>query len=269
MSSFSHHESCPECGSKDNVGVWDDGHKYCFGCGWNENENGGSLEFLRQRLDSFNDWRAENYTEEEKEKKSSVFISPDDLTRDFPPAAKGWLTQYGITDQEISRLSIAFNKRSKRIVLPLLDKYGNLLLYQQRRVFDDDPIPVKYLTTGKVDGMVWFPKQLDQYEQQDTVVVVEDILSAIRVGRHLPCLPLMGTNIPPKTLKTLSERFDCLVVWLDPDKKKEAVKLRTSVSALFSNVGAVLSDKDPKEYPDPEIKNLLTRFLKPGTIVCI
>ena len=27
-------EPCPECQSKDNVAVYDDGHKYCFGCGW-------------------------------------------------------------------------------------------------------------------------------------------------------------------------------------------------------------------------------------------
>ena len=27
-------EPCPECQSRDNVAVYDDGHKYCFGCGW-------------------------------------------------------------------------------------------------------------------------------------------------------------------------------------------------------------------------------------------
>ena len=32
-SSFSHHESCEVCGSKDNVARYDDGHGYCFGCG--------------------------------------------------------------------------------------------------------------------------------------------------------------------------------------------------------------------------------------------
>ncbi len=27
------HAPCPECGSKDNVAVYDDGHGHCFGCG--------------------------------------------------------------------------------------------------------------------------------------------------------------------------------------------------------------------------------------------
>ena len=31
-SSFVSHEPCPNCGSRDNLGVYDDGHTYCFGC---------------------------------------------------------------------------------------------------------------------------------------------------------------------------------------------------------------------------------------------
>ena len=31
-SSFVSHEPCPKCGSRDNLGVYDDGHTYCFGC---------------------------------------------------------------------------------------------------------------------------------------------------------------------------------------------------------------------------------------------
>ena len=33
---FSHHEPCPSCGSKDNLGRFSDGHGYCFGCGYRE-----------------------------------------------------------------------------------------------------------------------------------------------------------------------------------------------------------------------------------------
>ena len=33
-SKYKSKEPCPECNSKDNVAVYDDGHKHCFGCGW-------------------------------------------------------------------------------------------------------------------------------------------------------------------------------------------------------------------------------------------
>jgi len=39
-SSFHHHEPCPGCGSKDNLARYDDGHGYCFGCGYYEKGDG-------------------------------------------------------------------------------------------------------------------------------------------------------------------------------------------------------------------------------------
>ena len=36
-SQFLHHEPCPNCGSKDNLARYDDGHGWCFGCGYREN----------------------------------------------------------------------------------------------------------------------------------------------------------------------------------------------------------------------------------------
>jgi twinkle protein len=36
-STFLHHAPCPACGSKDNLGVYTDGHEYCFGCGYHKN----------------------------------------------------------------------------------------------------------------------------------------------------------------------------------------------------------------------------------------
>ena len=35
-STFLRHEPCPKCGSKDNLGRYDDGHAYCFGCEYYE-----------------------------------------------------------------------------------------------------------------------------------------------------------------------------------------------------------------------------------------
>ena len=34
------HEPCPECGSRDNLGRYDDGHGYCFGCHYYEHGDG-------------------------------------------------------------------------------------------------------------------------------------------------------------------------------------------------------------------------------------
>jgi twinkle protein len=37
-------ESCPKCGSRDNLGRYSDGHAYCFGCGYYEHGDGEGAE---------------------------------------------------------------------------------------------------------------------------------------------------------------------------------------------------------------------------------
>ena len=39
-SEFIQHEPCPECGSRDNLARYDDGHAYCFGCNYREKAGG-------------------------------------------------------------------------------------------------------------------------------------------------------------------------------------------------------------------------------------
>ncbi|MGY6517450.1 MAG: DnaB-like helicase C-terminal domain-containing protein [Lysobacteraceae bacterium] len=39
-SQYLHKEACPECGSQDNLARYDDGHGYCFGCGYREPAKG-------------------------------------------------------------------------------------------------------------------------------------------------------------------------------------------------------------------------------------
>lgn len=40
---FKHKEPCPNCGSKDNLARYDDGHGYCFGCHYYEHASGESF----------------------------------------------------------------------------------------------------------------------------------------------------------------------------------------------------------------------------------
>lgn len=42
------HEPCPQCGSKDNLGRYSDGHGYCFGCGYYERGD-GEIETSQKR----------------------------------------------------------------------------------------------------------------------------------------------------------------------------------------------------------------------------
>lgn len=51
QSTFVRHESCPKCGSKDNLGRYSDGHASCFtpGCGYYEHGDGTVTEIVQKR----------------------------------------------------------------------------------------------------------------------------------------------------------------------------------------------------------------------------
>jgi twinkle protein len=49
-SNFIAHEPCPSCGSKDNLGRFDDGHGFCFGCNYYEPTTGAGSDHARRHI---------------------------------------------------------------------------------------------------------------------------------------------------------------------------------------------------------------------------
>ena len=134
-SKFSHHDPCPKCGSRDNLGVWDDGHKWCFGCGFYVPPD-ESLDFLKRR------------TTMEKNNKSALdsFISSGNYVPTLPAVALDWLTKYGITKQELLHYGVCWNPHTSSLAFPLR-REGQIAVVNER-YFGDDIKQPKYKTYG-------------------------------------------------------------------------------------------------------------------------
>jgi DNA primase len=89
------------------------------------------------------------------------------------------------------------------------------------------------------------------------VVVTEDILSAIRVGAHIPAVSILGTKTSDAQAAQLAE-YDKVDYWLDPDQAgiDGTVKGRRKL-ALVTETGAITSPVDPKNLSDREIREAL------------
>ena len=167
-----------------------------------------------------------------------------DLTTDIPMKAKQWLLKYGITNQEIEQNNIAYNAKSDVLVLLHTQNYW------QGRCFGDQN--QKYLSKGS--------KPLTIYGNGDTIVCVEDVLSAIKIARLSPdycATPLLGSSMSLETTQSLSERFKKILIWLDRDKAKEAIRISRNLKQRGITTRVVISPKDPKEYTKGEIINWL------------
>lgn len=226
---------CPECGSKDNLGVWDDGSEWCWGCHYYKPPD--TIKTFQSRHD-----------------KKAAYIKcitlPDDTVELIPKAAVDWLGKYNLTDKEFATLSPMYSYEKELLIFPVYGP-GKVLLMYQGRYFGENPKHPKYLTYGAKDILHIVG------EPNETIVVTEDLISAVKVGTVINAMPLWGSSLSQEAIKRLSSRFSHLIIWLDKDKARESLRTRLKASPFFDEVQCVVTELDPKEYSNEEIAKFL------------
>ena len=219
---------CSNCGSSDANAEYANSF-YCYSCG-KYSSKGFSLSRFKPL----------------KEVKLCNNIT---LQKELPGDTLKWLLGYGLTLEELSQFSYSKER---------MGKYGkmdcNLLMlyvspnYWCARNFNKG---IKYITSG-VKPIITYGNN------PDTVVLVEDIISAIKVGRQFTAIPMMG-SMPPKDTERHLKGFKNVYVWNDLDKAKESLKTARNLSErLGTRVKVIIKPLDPKEYSDLEISNILS-----------
>lgn len=242
MDIFVKHEPCPECRkqgrdrSGNNLGVWED-HKYCFACGYHEYDNSLNLNRIK-----------------DNKKSQDVYTLnlPADCSFSLPEKALIWLEKYGLSDDEMG--TFQWSEKFQRLIYPVYDVYGNLLLYQGRGFHEGGEKHPKYYTVGDTSKVFHC---LGAYEPR--IILVEDVVSAIKIGRQAHSMPLWGSQIGSERIRMLSGQFFKLWIWLDKDKAEYSLKSRLMASPYFDETRCIITDKDPKDYSDMEIKEILNR----------
>lgn len=241
MSRFLHHSSCEKCGSSDAKGVFDDGHEYCWSCRYYKPAELLSLESV-------------NITLSKSQDKSLVgsLTLPLDISEKIPNEPFLWLKKYGITSDEIKSNRLAWSEERQMLVFPYYNKEDALQMWQGRYFPARTP---KVFTRGNIaKSMITLEKI-----QSDTVVIVEDPVSAIKVNRYKNTCPLFGSNLSIHKAIYLSRAFDNLIIWLDRDKLFASVKMLETYGNLFKSCSIISTELDPKECSDEEIKKELTK----------
>lgn len=262
-------EQCPKCAlrgadnSKDNLSVYPDGHKWCYSCGYHEPSP------ARQRLAALTNPRV--YV---KDPTPTGVPLPDDASPFISKDALTWLMKYDITPLDARTRHMLWSPSRKLLIMPL-SKDGVMLAYTARNfrveyeqigsqgtefLFTPVPSGPKYLFAGHVgDELVTMSPHFDRYP--GTVIVTEGYLDAMKVGRVCNASPLLGSHIPLGRVLKASERFSSMGIWLDPDKKLEAVKMAVKASQHISTF-VIISQKDPKEYYPEEIDAMIKHHQK-------
>lgn len=238
-------EACPECRklgndrSGDNLAIYSDGHVYCFRCGYHTGRT-------KIKLNS------ETPTSE------SSLVLPSDVTSELPYGALTWLAKYGINRIDRHRHHIMWSPYWSRIIFPYFDETG-LIAWQGRYIGDEETSyqgngkkPAKWYSKGDIHHII-HPINVENR----TAVLVEDIVSAIRVSKHMGAIPIFGSTISKQHFIRLKHIVDSIVIWLDPDMKSKSIVLSETAKLLGLSSKVVFSERDPKEHSDEEIDSYL------------
>lgn len=242
---FLKHEPCPECGSRDNLARYSDGHAYCFGCGYVE----PGIPCLQQK----------QKTEEKQQDYGPPTFGPHNLFDYslFPVSAISWLLKF-ITEEEIQTFGIYWDDESNSICLPVPGITGVQTVLQKRYMGLNKGMP-KYLTQKILDEPGLFKRPTN--DPLDIVVFTEDILSAIKVSRIVPASPLLGCNLSSKALKWAAMHFNRGILWLDPDKQSNAVREAARGLSFNFPISTAFSYYDPKYYSTEGLSDILGPIL--------
>lgn len=238
MGKFLHHAPCPSCGSRDNLGVWDNG-VFCFGCKYRKKERGY--------------FKPDDGASNESSSNGRLHQLHAGSVGSPPAAVFDWLEPTGISWEECYLNGARWNDSWQQLVFFFRDEGGKLVCAQARNFDPDRATKAKYYNVGEKEEVFQIVGQRGKL-----VIFTEDYLSSIKVGRHADAMPLLGVSISAKKLtKILRQGYQSIIVWLDRDKWREAMEIADKAKWLGISARCVYTDEDPKYLSDDEIKEIV------------
>lgn len=218
-------------------------HRYCFRCKTSDFTGHG----LR-RIEVI-----ERHKKERAIKRDKRVELPDDYTLDVPSRAAIWYYKYGISAELAREYGIGYTEELDRVVLPVIS--DDELIAVQMRAVDPWRKP-KYLNPigPKVSSAVFMSAPAT-----GVTVVVEDILSAIKVGRVHHATSILGTNMTDARALKIASLNHTALLWLDGDRAgvKGLVPAERQLAMLGVDVRRIRTPDDPKTYSLEDIRSII------------
>lgn len=234
---------------------------YCFVCG-----NSTTLEVpssMAEDLASLKELTGSDLTDGMLNTTSAPGIQwPGGTVELLPMPARTWLASYSISPSLSTMLKLKWSITLSRLILPCFDQAG-VLVYWQGRALEKWRKP-KYLTAESMQatGVTFSSVRSGVVPLHDgPLVLVEDIVSAVRVGHVYPTHALLGTALTDgKLAAILRDRTDDRVLtWFDADaagsKARQACTRRLPLVGLRAR--HLRTDADPKNYSNRQIEEIV------------
>jgi hypothetical protein len=236
------YEPCPRCRSRgkdsrgDNLVCYPDGGKHCFSCGYHVFASVLSV-FKNLKEKEVNDTK----------------VLPIDFSREVPTEAWKWLLQYGLS-YSYWQPYVGYSSSYGRLVIQARDIPNGSTRFSIGRLIDKTKEGRKWFVWGDCHSSA------ESFGRPGAfTVLVEDIISAHKVGQVAESLCLFGTEIHKAHTYFLRDNSNRpIILWLDKDQEGYVSKKALRIQMLTNRPVIILhTHKDPKELTFNEIKEQL------------
>lgn len=237
MATFLHHSACSKCGSSDALAHYSDGGKFCFSCGYTGRPDRPA--FILDEEDS-------------------GFTLPDDLDNSsFPLEVFQWIDPTGLTIGELIANNYFFSKSTTRL-FRIFDTTSGRSVPQRLWHRKGGSAEDRRIRSGNGPKTRFYGSKEDTFcysgyqglQLRESLTIVEDSLSGIKVGRTHCAHPLWGSSVSNNKLSRLvapdGKPFKHVYVWLDSDKLRSAHAIAARVQMMGIGSSVIVTDDDPK-----------------------
>jgi hypothetical protein len=170
------------------------------------------------------------------------------------------VTQWGMDSLLLTQYGVLWDPVTFRYALPVWSPRYNLRGRVLRAVpgYNDQPKALSWMYESGA-SLAWFGNRA-----LTTVVVVEDIPSAMRLASHGErAVALNGTHMTDESIEELDENATDVVWALDPDATSKAMRWSMATRMYFRRSVVLMIDKDFKDMTEEEVDRWLSEISWP------
>lgn len=184
---------------------------------------------------------------------------PLDCSYMLPYIAMNWLYRYGITLDLVNKYQLQWSETydGGRLIIPNYSDDGKLLGFQGRdvREYYED----KYSSRGSKSFLRSKNQELNIINHG--CVIVEDVMSCIKVGEVTACVALQGNTISDEKILELALQYEWFLLWLDKDLGGDLGTINILPRLRrYRYAASITTEYDPKCYTFDEIRDILNAF---------
>jgi len=177
--------------------------------------------------------------------------------------------KYGLTEQQIRYSGVKLTY-DKRLAFPIRSPNNvhkgfsirkEKELYSGSREYGSIPKSWKFIKDKEQSQASWYRCKRHSKKNSNQLVVVEDMLSAVRLTPYCDSVALLGTNLLRPVIKTIKQhRYEAVWLGLDEDAIKKAFSLVRRLQSELPNMNVMYLPKDIKNMTEDELRDQMFNY---------